>query len=81
MATWTLGWWCAECEVLFHLRQPTDCCITCGNHLEELYERWTDPENIYDQPSIRQSIEEERRRSADHIDGYDRDDLGESPDY
>lgn len=22
-----------------------------------------------------------RRRNADHVDGYDRDDLGESPDY
>jgi gamma-glutamylcyclotransferase (GGCT)/AIG2-like uncharacterized protein YtfP len=25
--------------------------------------------------------DEERRREADHVDGYDRDDLGESPDY
>lgn len=27
------------------------------------------------------AIEQQQKRIADHIDGYDRDDLGESPDY
>lgn len=37
-----------------------------------------------DDPRSKRSREAERRalqRQADHIDGYDRDDLGESPDY
>jgi hypothetical protein len=29
----------------------------------------------------RRQGDEARRRNADHIDGFDRDDLGESPDY
>lgn len=55
-------------------------CPSCGDHYtipkNELAVCWTC--GIELQPLPR-NVED--RRNADHIDGYDRDDLGESPDF
>lgn len=34
-----------------------------------------------DIPWSKEESEQSAKRNADHVDGYDRDDLGESPDY
>ena len=85
---------CPECPICGEVGRP-ECYgkipdslghglapIECGDDFPHGLE--LTPEQIAGRRQLDDFLAEEKRREdriADHIDGYDRDDLGESPDY